>query len=914
MPAAGATKKETIYVTGEAKMQTEHLGYEQYSSVLKTVFSEHADEAAISCLMNNHRIWKISFGVLLRWLEDFRIIKEQLGLRDGDRAVVLSNNTVDALVTFLVLSFNHITAVMADAAIPDGELLPLIDHCQVSAVFADNKNTEKMLKTQQVSVLMTYGLRSCGKLISKGSAAGNSGEPTKDAVAIMFSSGTTARRKSVELTYQSMLLTHRKIKDKGVLRSGKPHRPMLEVFPMSHVSGLYSAFTLLYEGICLATVETVSSDTLAEGFKVFKPFAFGMVPKINDLFISRFEEELKKRHLYGIYSSLAKKSHAAVERTHSLEKSRKLMMPFRSLLYNENFSCLFSGGAAGTPNTAKSIQNMGIAYLDLFSSTECGVYIACTAPADTNGEGSVGNINGDPYTEVIIHAPDEKGVGEIYVRTDQIMNGYYRDPEMTREAFDGPYFKTGDLGRIDDRGYLYIAGRIKESILMPNGAKVAPSDLERLLAPVMPSGVNYAIAGVPSPEDGADRIHLFIESGKLSEEEKKSLREEILSFQYKAMNQYRLSEIHFIDEIPLTSIGKPKRFLLKEYALNHQEQPAEQKGADEADAPAETGSRTPAPAAADTKTSLDPAAVEEKVFRIVKEASKCEKKLTGYESFKDDLGMDSLTIMEMCSEIEAEFSVNVGAYIGVIPNTRELIDYILDPIFEELKKASSDHEKKIDAYQFPQPRKGIHKALFSYFRKWSRSKLDFRVEGLENVQEGKQYVICPNHQTHFDGLFVWAAMGSKCPDIDRFGCMAKAEHLDNPITSLMMRTLGGIPVNRSGNIIDSTQRSINFIKEGNSFLIHPEGTRTRNGELGPFKEGAAKIALETGLTIIPVAISGGYEIWSYDRLLPQTKDPSTGKKRRLTITFCPEVRTMGRQEDEITQEVREKIVEQLSGK
>ena len=121
-------------------------------------------------------------------------------------------------------------------------------------------------------------------------------------------------------------------------------------------------------------------------------------------------------------------------------------------------------------------------------------------------------------------------------------------------------------------------------------------------------------------------------------------------------------------------------------------------------------------------------------------------------------------------------------------------------------------------------------------------------------------------------------------------------------------------VNRSGNIIDSTQRSINFIKEGNSFLIHPEGTRTRDGHLGAFKDGAAKMALESGLTIIPVAISGGYEIWSYDKTLPQTKDASTGKKRRLTITFCPEVQTIGRQEEEITAEIREKIISRLSEK
>ena len=893
-------------------MQKKAFDYEAYSSGLKSIFSRCAEEVAISCLMNNHRVWKISFGVMLRWMEDFRAIKEQLGLKDGDRALVLSNNTVDALVTFLVLSVNHVTAVMADAAIPDGELLPLIDHCQVSAVFADNKNVEKMLKTQRVPVLMTYGLRSCGKIISQGSASQDRAEPTPDAVAIMFSSGTTARRKSVELSYQSILITHQKIKAKDVLHSGKPNRPMLEVFPMSHVSGLYSAFTLLYEGISIATVETISSDALADAFKVFKPFAFGMVPKVHDLFIGKFEDEMRKRHLYGLYSSLGKRSHKAIERTRSLKTSRRLMMPFRSLLYNENFSCLFSGGASGTPSTGKAVQNMGIAYLDLFASTECGVYIACTDPADTEGEGAVGNVRNDPFTEVVIHAPDADGVGEIYVRTEQIMNGYYGDPEMTAEAFDGDYFKTGDLGRIDDRGYLYITGRMKESILMPNGAKVAPMDLERLLAPVMPEGVNYAIVGVPSPEDGADRIHLFIENGRLQEDAKRSLREEILRFQYKEMTQYRLSEIHFIDEIPVTSIGKPKRFLLKEYALNHPEESSSRENVEGVPTQERAAGATAAPMGGETKTAMDPVEVEEKVFRIVRETVKYEKPLTGFESFKEDLGMDSLTMMEMSSEIETEFSVNVGAYIGVIPNARELTDYILDPIFEELKKASGDQKKKIDAYRFPLPRRGIDKALFAYFKKWSRNKLDFRVEGLENVQAGRQYIFCPNHQTHFDGLFTWAALGDRCPDIDRFGCMAKAEHLDNPITSLMMRVLGGIPVNRSGNIIDSTQRSINFIKEGNSFLLHPEGTRTRNGELGPFKEGAAKIALETGLTIIPVAISGGYEIWPYDRTLPQTKDPATGKKRRLTITFCPEVRTVGRQEEEITQEIREKVLRRLN--
>jgi acyl-CoA synthetase (AMP-forming)/AMP-acid ligase II len=122
-------------------MKNEKFGFEQYANDLKTSFADHADETAISCLMNNHKIWKLSFGILLRWIEDFKIIKEKLGLRDGDRVLVLADGTVDAFATFLVLSVNHLTAVMADAAIPDGELLPLIEHCRISAVYADKKNS-----------------------------------------------------------------------------------------------------------------------------------------------------------------------------------------------------------------------------------------------------------------------------------------------------------------------------------------------------------------------------------------------------------------------------------------------------------------------------------------------------------------------------------------------------------------------------------------------------------------------------------------------------------------------------------------------------------------------------------------------------------------------------------------------------
>lgn len=248
--------------------------YKAYSDGLRRVFMEHCDEIAISCLLKNRNLWKISFGMILRYIEDYKIMRDRLGLKDGDRVLVLADTTVDAFLTFLVLSVNHLTPVMADAAIPDEELLPLIDYCKVSAVYADKRNSEKMIKTQSVPVLLTYGLKSCGALVSSGKTPSDTGAPSPDSVAILFSSGTTTSRKCVELTHSSMMITHSKVQGRGVFDI--PHdAPMLEVFPMSHVSGLYSAYSLLYEGMSIATVEQHSADTLTEAMDVFKPCAFG---------------------------------------------------------------------------------------------------------------------------------------------------------------------------------------------------------------------------------------------------------------------------------------------------------------------------------------------------------------------------------------------------------------------------------------------------------------------------------------------------------------------------------------------------------------------------------------------------------------------------------------------------------------
>ena len=119
--------------------------------------------------------------------------------------------------------------------------------------------------------------------------------------------------------------------------------------------------------------------------------------------------------------------------------------------------------------------------------------------------------------------------------------------------------------------------------------------------------------------------------------------------------------------------------------------------------------------------------------------------------------------------------------------------------------------------------------------------------------------------------------------------------------------LGGIPVDRYGVSAPSIQRCVQCVQDGKVLLIHPEGTRTRDGKLGTFKNGAAKIAEKTGNKILPVRIDGAYEIYPYKKKLPKFFDWKHFRKHKLKISFGEPIDPTGKTEAEITHMIKHSI-------
>ncbi len=214
-----------------------------------------------------------------------------------------------------------------------------------------------------------------------------------------------------------------------------------------------------------------------------------------------------------------------------------------------NLDMIICGGAYLDPKYEKGLYDLGIDVFNGYGLTECSPVITCNHP----GKFKFGSV-GTPLDccEIKIHEPDEDGVGEVYVRGDNVMVGYYGEPEATAQAFDGGWFKTGDYGRIDKDGFLFMVGRKKNLIVLSNGKNVSPEELEEKLMTAIPY-----IKEVLVYEEDRKIVGEFFLNEEDYPDAKKTLKADVNEFNarmpiFKRINKVRTRD----DEFPKTTTLK----------------------------------------------------------------------------------------------------------------------------------------------------------------------------------------------------------------------------------------------------------------------------------------------------------------------------------------------------------------------
>ena len=204
---------------------------------------------------------------------------------------------------------------------------------------------------------------------------------------------------------------------------------------------------------------------------------------------------------------------------------------------------------------------------------------------------------------------------------------------------------------------------------------------------------------------------------------------------------------------------------------------------------------------------------------------------------------------------------------------------------EKENTASASHSTEDLNNKYPTPRGFTGFFWYHVSMAITRILVKLRGAGKENIPETNPYVICSNHQTYADGMWIMSELPRKHR---KYFCALAASDLETNYGRLgrvMMHVGRGIAVDRFGNPVRGLIKAKKEVEKGHIILVHPEGTRTSDGRIAEFKDGAAYISVKSNSPLLPVYIEGGYQAWSRHMKRPQTWDKKNHRKKRITIHF-----------------------------
>lgn len=404
------------------------------------------------------------------------------GLNGGKKIAIIGENCFEWMMVYYATLVGGNVTVPMDCKLPEEDLADQLIRCDCDALVYTEKfkpAAESFRKNKKTPLKFYFCLEDYPDAIREGGAALDAGDASfldadvkpDDLACITYTSGTTGKSKGVMLTHKNIAVN---CSSSCRMLSG---RHAIGFLPLNHtyawVSALFSSYIITEWGYLCDGIKDIQGDLMK-----YSPYNFSAVPLVIETIYDRIWKTAKKTGKEDVLKKGLKLSGALMKV--GIDKRRKL---FKQIIDNlgGNLTMIVCGGAYLDPKYEKGMHDFGIEIYNGYGITECSPAVSCNRPGKFKF-GSVGAAI--DCCEIKIHRPDEDGVGEIYVKGENVMKGYYGEPEATAEAFDGDWFKTGDYGRIDEEGFLFIVGRKKNLIVLSNGKNVSPEELEDKLSTI----------------------------------------------------------------------------------------------------------------------------------------------------------------------------------------------------------------------------------------------------------------------------------------------------------------------------------------------------------------------------------------------------------------------------------------------
>jgi long-chain acyl-CoA synthetase len=307
-----------------------------------------------------------------------------------------------------------------------------------------------------------------------------------DLAELVFTSGTTGQPKGVMLSHRN--ITSNATAAVGVVNIQKSDR-VLSILPLSHMFEMTVEIAVLYRGASVVYARTLVPDTLLKLLGTQQVTCMMVVPQALQLFLNGIEREVRRQNREQQWEMLQR-------------IASRLPFAWRRILFGAvhkrfggHFRFFISGGAYLPPKLAERWENMGFRVMQGYGATECAPIVSAT-PYNEHMLDSVGK----PLPGVDVRIAEDK---EILVRGPNIALGYWKNPQATAAAFENGWYHTGDLGDLDGRNNLYLKGRKKNLIVLANGMKVYPEDIENVLC-ANPLVKNAVVFGLMEKDQGPE--------------------------------------------------------------------------------------------------------------------------------------------------------------------------------------------------------------------------------------------------------------------------------------------------------------------------------------------------------------------------------------------------------------------------
>lgn len=686
-----------------------------------------------------------------------------------------------------------------------------------------------------------------------------------DILEIVYTSGTTGEPKGVILTHNNI------ISNITAISTDHKSQRFVSVLPLSHM--FEQTTGLLYP------IKTGSSIV----------YPYSIKPTV-------IKKILKNEHittivcvpafLESMYDSIiwsAKKEDRLKDMKRLLDMTRKTYpkasrrrILCRSIIkkIGPDITSIGIGGAPLDTKIENFFTTIGLELIKGYGLTETSPVISLT-PFGKPKLGMVGKV----LHNIDLKIADDN---EILVKGPSVTKGYYNNPEADKEHFRKGWFKTGDLGELDNEGYLKIFDRKKDVIISSSGLNAYPIDIENVLNKI--NEVKEAcVIGIK--ERGKENIHaILIPKKTLTQIEAENIMRKTNKLLLEHQKIMGITIWHK-EIFPKTITRKIKKNIIKEELKRKKELLTKPESKPKKLAPKEK-------------------VISRPLYRILTEMTGIEDIHPGYKLYTD-LKIDSLSRLDLISRLEEELDIELNetminhdttikAFEGLLRKHREFktklpyTTWQYNPIIKFFGKIF---------------RKLIVESIVSFFCRIESS-------GQENLEKIQQCIFVSNHQSAFDIPVISKTLPKKFQIAIPSSAKAVFRADDKKNFKLQLRKFifsfftrfmyGTYPLPREKGVRKSFEFSGQLVDRGLSLFIFPEGARTTTGKISQFKKGIGFLAKEMRLPLVPVKIKGLYEILPTHSIRP--------KKGTVKVTYGkPIFFTYKKSSVEITQQLKKEV-------